>query len=152
MPRRASSIVSAEIRRRATRPRCCVRWGRSNTKRGDPVLVEPLWGSGLEVDITDVEGLADLLPAEGIFTRRPTTNGAGGEHATSDRGPVDVDTVLAEMKFEGEGDSSIHSSQLRATASLLRSGVAVDEVVDQVLVATRHTMAGDPRAAAWTLG
>jgi hypothetical protein len=53
------------------------------------------------------------------------------------------------MRFEGEGDTSIHASQLRATASLLHSGAAVDEVVDQVLETTRRAMASEPRAAAW---
>ena len=46
-----------------------------NSKRGDPVLVKTLWGSGRPVDITDIEAMLDLLPDDGLFARKPVTNG-----------------------------------------------------------------------------
>ena len=53
------------------------------------------------------------------------------------------------MQFEGPGDTGIHNTQLAVTASLLRAGVTVDCVVDDVTAATQRAVAGDPRAAAW---
>ena len=41
--------------------------GTHNSKRGEPVPVRPLWGSGRPVDIADLETLVDLLPADGTL-------------------------------------------------------------------------------------
>ena len=49
--------------------------GSHNSKRGDPILVRPVWGSGEPVDLTDLEAMCDLLPDEGIFPRKPRANG-----------------------------------------------------------------------------
>jgi putative DNA primase/helicase len=48
------------------------------------------------------------------------------------------------MEFQGAGDNSVHITQLHVTASLLRSGVPVEDVVAEVLEATRRAVANDP--------
>jgi hypothetical protein len=54
------------------------------------------------------------------------------------------------MEFQGPGEDSIHQTQLSVTASLLRSGVALEEVTRIVLEATRAAVLGDPRAGKWS--
>ena len=49
------------------------------------------------------------------------------------------------MTFQGPGDSSIHQTQLSCVASLLRSGVALEEATRIVFDATRAAMADDPQ-------
>lgn len=51
--------------------------------------------------------------------------------------PVDVDRRLANMTYQGEGESSVHSTQLSVTASMLSAGVDLEEVVETVLAATK---------------
>ena len=54
------------------------------------------------------------------------------------------------MEFQGPGENSVHQTQLSVTASLLRSGVAVEETTRIVLEATQAAMMGDGRAAKWS--
>jgi hypothetical protein len=71
-----------------------------------------------------VEALCDLLPDAGIFTPKPKLRGNSHEHAVHDE-PVNADARLAEMQFEGPGDSAVHQTELHVTASLLRRGMSV---------------------------
>ena len=95
-----------------------------------------------------LEHVAEMLEQDFGFQR------ANGESFTfvndepEQAPPVEVDVELETMRFEG-GDQGIHATQLRCTGSLLRSGVAADEVVETVLEATRKAVEGDERAAAW---
>jgi hypothetical protein len=128
--------------------------GTHNTKRGDPVLVQTLWGSGEKVDLTDVEAMLDLLPESGLFQRKPITNGRADVAPKSamrgdTNGPVDVDQRLADMTFEGPGVSGVHSTELSCTASLLRQGLSLQSAVLTVLEDTQKAVAGDPRTAGW---
>jgi hypothetical protein len=130
--------------------------GSHNSKReGEPVLVEALWGSGLPVDITDIESMLDDLPEQGIFRRKPNSRGGPGANGHTEaaangyKEPVDVGRRLASMQLEGPGDSAIHPTQVQCTASLLRDGISIDEVVVTVLEATIKAAAGDPRTANW---
>ena len=93
---------------------------------------------------TDV---ADLT----LFTRKTAGNGRDKSAAQSgqNKPPIDVEARLAAMQFEGAGEASIHQTQLSVTASLLRTGVALEEATRQVLEATRAAVANDPRAAKW---
>ena len=62
--------------------------GTHNSKRGEPVLVAPLWGNGEACDLTEVEALIELLPEAGLFTPKPRGNGhdrAEGEPRTGRR-------------------------------------------------------------------
>jgi AAA domain len=127
--------------------------GTSNTKRGAPVVVETLWGSGKPVDLSEVETLIELLPTEGMFERKADGNGhdqhspfvSKSERTT----PIEVDTRLRDMKFKGAGESAIHTTQLQVTAALLRTGCLLDDVVADVLEATRKAVRGDRRTAKW---
>lgn len=62
---------------------------------------------------------------------------------------VDVERALAEMEFEGRGGNSIHETQRMVTASLLNSGVPVDEVVERVLQATKDAVGPEGRSWDW---
>jgi hypothetical protein len=56
--------------------------------------------------------------------------------------PVDVEARLAAMRFRGDGNSSIHVTQVQVTAALLERGEEIDCVVARVLEATRAV--GEP--------
>ena len=86
-----------------------------------------------------------------LFTRKTTGNGHDKTAARpgQDKPPIDVEARLAAMQFEGAGDASIHQTQLSVTASLLRTGVALEETTRHVLEATRAAVANDPRAGKW---
>lgn len=74
-------------------------------------------------------------------------NGAGNGHdqenaflafaAAAPGPPIDVDARLAGMTHQGAGDAGIHLTQLECTASLLSSGVPLDQVIQRVFDATR---------------
>src|SRR5215831_3877933 len=61
--------------------------------------------------------------------------------------PVDVAQRLGAMAYMGAGDAGVHLTQLQVTASLVRQGVPMGEVVDLVLAATR--CAAGEYAARW---
>jgi len=125
--------------------------GSHNTKRGEPVLVETLWGTGQPVDLSEVEALIELLPAGGIFEKRRTGN--GHDHHSpfepGERVPVDIDERLAAMEFKGAGEAAVHTTQLAVSASMLRRGIGLGETVATVLDATRKAVAGNPACADW---
>ena len=124
--------------------------GTHNTKRGEPVLCETLWGSSEPVDLTDIEAMIEQLPADGMFTRRAVNGRDRHPPQVGEwKAPTDVAERLAAMRLKGPGDSSIHKTQLACTASLLRNGCTLDHVVDEVLQATRKAVADDKRAAKW---
>lgn len=125
--------------------------GTCNTKRSTPIRCERLWGSGKPVDLSEIEALIELLPSGGMFERRGGGNGRDPHPlpVTERTAPVDVDARLAAMKFQGAGDSAIHTTQLQVTAALLRTGSPLDDVVADVLAATKHAVADDRRTAGW---
>jgi hypothetical protein len=51
--------------------------------------------------------------------------------------PIDVEQRLANMSYQGSGDTSIHQTQLQVTASLLSRGEPLEDVIELVLGATR---------------
>ena len=51
--------------------------------------------------------------------------------------PLDVEQALAAMTYLGEGDSSIHQTQLRVSASLVAKGIDEDGIVSLLMEATR---------------
>ena len=51
--------------------------------------------------------------------------------------PVDVPGRLGAMRYQGDGEDSIHSTQLAVTASLLNRGDSLEDVVRTVLAATK---------------
>ena len=108
-------------------PAALMRWpGSHNSKRGEPVLVEVLWGSQEPVDLTDIEGMLDVLPEEGMFERK--ANGHDPYSPLTREEPVDVDRSLADMAH-----GNIHGTELSVTAALLRQGLSVEAAVLTVL-------------------
>ena len=129
--------------------------GTHNSKRGEPVLVKALWGSGKPVDISDIEALVDMLPEAGIFARKEVAY-VGNGHAAhsfsstySGKLPVDIDERFARMRLHGPGDSSINITQRDVMAALLGQGISLTEATETVLTATQACVAGTPEAANW---
>jgi RecA-family ATPase len=136
--------------------------GTDNTKNGAPRKVCVIDSKAAAYDITELGDMIDLYDGRPLLTRKqkakangrdPESEGGTYEPAESEDSsthePVDVGARLAAMQFEGPGDTSIHNTQLAVTASMLRAGVTLDCVVDDVTAATRRAVANDPRAAAW---
>lgn len=133
-----------------THPAALIRCvGTHNTKNGNSGLCRVLWNGGAPLDLTELEALDDLLVEPLLKCKpRPANNNSQAETAEH-RPPVDVEARLAAMCLKGPGDSSVHQTQLSCTASLLRSGVALEETTRIVLEATRAAVANDIRAANW---
>ena len=54
-----------------TKPHSLLRWpGSHNSKRGEPVEVTRLWGTGESVDLTEIIDLVDLLSERPLFARK----------------------------------------------------------------------------------
>jgi hypothetical protein len=119
--------------------------GTTNYKRETPAAVRVLRDRpAARYELAELEEwLAEARP---LLRRRPKQgNGAGtpfAAYADSGTAPIDVETRLTEMRHEGAGDASIHSTQLQVTAALLARGEETDSVVAKVLAATR--IVGDP--------
>jgi len=127
--------------------------GTHNSKRDKPARVVTLWDNATPVDLTEIEALIELLPAQGMFERKGGSNGHD-RHSPFVRestrvAPVEVDERLAGMTFKGAGETAIHTTQLQVTAALLRTGSPLDDVVADVLEATRNAVLNDPRAVKW---
>ena len=96
--------------------------GTHNSKNGDAVPVQALWGSGQAVDVSEIEALCDLLPEEGIFTRK-LVNGRDRSPSAGEAGaPINVDELLA-----GASPGDVNLRTLRATGHLIRTGSSVDD-------------------------
>ena len=125
------------------------RVGTQNFKYGEPRLCRVIQ-TGAPVDLTEIEALVDLLGDTPLFVAKegaPKTNG----HDTSATAPkrhVSVDADLAAMVFE-DRDHGIHLTQLTCTASRLRAGQPIEDVVAEVLTATQQAVTGDPRCTDW---
>jgi Family of unknown function (DUF5906) len=50
---------------------------------------------------------------------------------------VDIDQRLRDMQYQGEGDASIHNTQLSVSAAMLERGFSIDEIVTRILEATK---------------
>jgi AAA domain len=55
---------------------------------------------------------------------------------------IDVEKRLAGMSYMAGGDASVHGTQLSVSASLMRSGMIVDDAVALILEATKGAAAG----------
>jgi RecA-family ATPase len=131
--------------------------GSHNTKNGDNLPVEVLTCNEHEYDLAE---LVDWwLEARPVMPAPAAVNGSGGNgHDPADpfaafageyKAPIDVEARLAGMRYGGAGDTSIHATQLQCTGALLRQGIPLEDVVAQVLGATKRTAAGDARCAGW---
>jgi hypothetical protein len=120
--------------------------GSHNSKYGEPRLCQVI-RPGEPIDITEIEELVDLLADRPLFEPLPKTNGHGhtesNPRSVGDSGPIIVDERLAGMKFKGPANSAVHITQLQCSASMLRTGVALEEMVRTVLEATRAAVGND---------
>jgi hypothetical protein len=64
--------------------------------------------------------------------------------------PIDVETRLGEMTYQGTGETGIHLTQIATSAALLHQGESIDDIVETLLEATRR--AAGPAGAKWHWG
>jgi hypothetical protein len=100
---------------------------------GDDGKPRDPWAFQMSVPLT-------LLDGDGV-TYNFTVSSKGGLRCLSTLARA-YGARLTTMRYKGSGDSSIHQTQLAVTAALLNRGVPIDEIVGQVLAATR-AVAGD---------
>lgn len=106
----------------------------------------------------DFSDLVEWLDWQRPVVTRPAAAG-GAAHRPDDnpylaaaarlgfKPPLDVETALAAMTYLGDGDTGVHQTQLRVSASLAAQGVAEDEIVTLLLAAT--TRAAGPHGRTW---
>jgi len=112
--------------------------GSHNTKNGERLPVTMIVDGNARYELDDlrewITGTRVLIPRKGTaLSGNPYLDAnipAGGP-------AVDVDARLANMRFQGEGDSSIHQTQLAVSAALLNRDAPIDEVVQILLDGTR---------------
>ncbi len=63
--------------------------------------------------------------------------------------PLDVEKALAAMNYLGNGDTGIHQTQLRVSASLVAQGVDDDEIVTVLMAATTRAAGEHGRSWNW---
>jgi hypothetical protein len=116
--------------------------GSTNYKREAPAAVRVIRDRrAARYELDEIE---DWLKeaARPLLARNKTVkaNGAAVPYAAFTSGvhvPINVDARLAAMRFEGNGDTAIHPTQLSVCASLLRRGADVASVIEKVLAATK---------------
>ena len=113
--------------------------GTHNSKNGEWHEVGYVLLTDTRYDLGDIDDWLDDLGSRSLFTRRPADSKHDNPpHVVGERNPpVDVEARLAAMKLHGPGDSSVHKTQLSCTASLLRTGMSLEETTRTVLEATR---------------
>ena len=63
--------------------------------------------------------------------------------------PLDVEKALAAMSYLGNGDTGIHQTQLRVSASLVAQGVDEDEIVTLLMATTMRAAGNHARTWNW---
>jgi AAA domain len=131
--------------------------GSTNSKYGDSIRVEI--ASYAPERAYSLDDLIDYFLDASAILPEPAGQATNGhdrredtftEYATAFHKPhVDVEQRLADMKWQAPGEQGMHATQLSCTASLLKSGMLADDVVERVLQATRDCAARDPRCAGW---
>ena len=118
--------------------------GTHNTKDGAWTAVEVVSDSGARYELDDLEEW--LSEASPIMLRktRATAQTAGESNWAIDyaqahghKPPIDVEARLNAMTYMGGEINGIHPTQLSVIASLLNSGMPIDDVVALVLAATK---------------
>jgi Family of unknown function (DUF5906)/RepB DNA-primase from phage plasmid len=125
--------------------------GTHNTKNNSWKVVEVLSASSLRYELAELREWLTAYSAPVLHRKAKKPNGEahgpwGDAAAQADReSAIDVESRLADMRFGGAGDTSIHTTQVSVTAALLERGMAAADVVSKVLQATRAA-AGDAGA------
>lgn len=113
--------------------------GTHNSKRGQWTEVEEVGGSGNDYSLPTLTAWLSSITTPAITYRPRERDSNPFLAAAADMGfrpPMDAAQALADMQ-SGGGEYGIHSTQLRVAASLMSSGVSVDEAVAQIMDATR---------------
>jgi hypothetical protein len=114
--------------------------GTHNSKRGEPVLVERVGGSGRSVTLDHLEEMVLQLRgrARPMFVRKESgkANGAqaNGSAPGEHKGPIDVDAALGSIA----AGQRVHNNELSATSALLNSGMSVEMAVREVFAAAER--------------
>jgi hypothetical protein len=113
--------------------------GSRNTKDGGSITVQIIAARPNRYDLGDLQ---DWLEDVGPFIRRKAcspeaANAFLAADVPTAGAPIDIEARLAAMRYQGNGVSSVHATQLAVTAALLNRGAPADEVVRTVLGATR---------------
>jgi hypothetical protein len=126
--------------------------GTTNYKRETPFAVQVIRERpAARYELVELEEwLAEAHPL--LERRSKQANGKGnsadtdtpfGAYAEGGAAPIDIEARLTAMRFQGEGEASVHLTQVQVTAALLERGEDIDPVVAKVLAATRAV--GDPQ-------
>jgi hypothetical protein len=131
--------------------------GSHNTKNGDWLEVQIVHRNDERHDLeTLCQWLSETRPF--IETKSKQTNGAGTNNENpwlrlaneyGYKPPIDVEQRLAEMTYEGEGESAIHQTQLQLSASMLNKGIPTDEIVTCLIETTRAAAGRHGEAWNW---
>jgi hypothetical protein len=98
------------------------RAGTMNSKEGGG-LCQVIVDTDARCEPSDVEAYLDLVEDNtSLFSSR-------AEPQSDPGGPIETDARLAAMQFQGDGDRSIHLTQLQVTASLTGIGRPVEETL-----------------------
>jgi hypothetical protein len=112
--------------------------GSFNTKNGERIPVEVITDRPVRYELDDLaEWISECRPLIPRKSAAPNGNPFLGVNIPGGGPAVDVGERLAAMRFQGEGDTSIHQTQVSVTAAMLNRGASADEVVRAVLDATR---------------
>ena len=118
--------------------------GTTNSKGGGSEPCEVIRDGGERYTLEQLEA----WDQEPVLTRKSAPADAGSNpfleaaKRLAFKAPIDVQARLAAMEFKGDGDTSIHSTQLSVTAALTIAGWAEDDVVEAVLEATKAAVPG----------
>jgi hypothetical protein len=120
--------------------------GSTNSKRGTPIPVEATAISDRTYELSDlIEFWSEAQPLLPSPKMEKKVNGS--EWSSDDR--VDARARLSAMAFEGEGENSIHNTQLSVTSSELNNGVDAAQVIEDVLRATQEYAKRDEHCRDW---
>lgn len=124
--------------------------GSHNTKNGKWTPVEILLESDQYYEITDLADWAMNSPV--LIERKDKPAQPAGEPKNpflqyaeqyGFKPPIDVEQRLAQMQYQGPGETSVHETQVAVTASMLSAGHPIEHVVETVLEATKAIAPAD---------
>ena len=130
--------------------------GTCNTKRGELVPCTILHNSGVRYDYGELLDMLDMhrpviivpkapeAPARRIAELDVFARYAATCHI---KPPIDIGARLAAMEYLGEGDRSVHQTQLHVSASMVKHGAGDDEIAELLLKATQEAVG--VAGAAW---
>ncbi len=113
-------------------------------------VVDASWGQ------YHVDDLLDWLDWQRPVVERPEGSDEESENpylaAARRQGfkpPLDVEEALSQMRYLGDGDNSVHKTQLRVAMALARQGVEVEEIIDVLMETTRAAAGRHGEAWNW---